>query len=1025
MPATIHRRLKYEPGDYELLRIYKCTNYVGRKLLQNVFEWGLQLPENETLKEHIVKKNNYSNHAYKKRYDEGQKKLIEAYDEHIGEKFDVTILYKLIQDTSCNIAPIYDKLWITPNSSQLEYLLYSIKCLRNEIAHGLIPLNHASSHQMIEKCRNDFSNLIEAAGVRYERNVTTERTDLNTDFDEIINHPLIENEINQLFREQIHEKSKNKMVTEGGQEMKEKYNKQSDLNPLSLIDGTNFRLPVKKVYKKMEIRDCGRHSKNIFIDTNDILRLTDSCQTVKELNEAVDLVILEGPTGSGKTTITKLILSEWSTNSSCLIKGILEYNILIYMECRNPNIESLNELLHYLMPSTCNNLGEDPAKTLSACTVLIIIDSLDELNEQSEMLVKELLELMMMKNVTGICTMRPTKAQDVFTLIPSELTRVHLKSRGIPDDQRGSFVEMYHKELLQQGKSDQSTQELMQHVSKSSIRLQEHLRYPINLVHLVYLWAIAPQKVKFITTATELYSSIHEVVQIHLSERLIHNALTKHLKNKEREEQIQIFLKALYMEAMVNLTKQHFCILPKDSETVLETVCEANSLPKCEMLSAFLVTKSLWSGLTVETEYRISHTDMQEYLAACCIFNAVRDHKFENKLVTRICCENKSRSFRMNSLRRSLSRSNSIVKHNPITDVLQLFFPNSNIPIKDYQNVLKHLSGLFVLNKKSMCKDEAKDLVNLLKMSGMEQSDDWLDIYAETKGNKFMEKCLRDLCSNMLCGDITIRDSRLAAYAILLTPDSSHGCRGNSACAVRAKSIIINLKNPPSELPGLQVVMSHAIKLKCNVEVHLYYNWRNPCSGGNTALFNETHIRCNLVEVRGSPTSNELRTMYSTLEKLYISICCDNHARDVLPIIKSEEFSKLKSINVHLKCGDVSSEALLPLDLYKSTTKVLFLSDVDDNNVAWAAGVARALQLQNGEYDCLYLPNNQLTSAGFLNLVQCLHQQNVKIVGRIGITSEMNEEDLEEAMDAIKAAAWNQLQCGVLWYFSAERMEGW
>ncbi|CAL4157497.1 unnamed protein product [Meganyctiphanes norvegica] len=1014
MAAFSYNRMIYEPEDYQFIRVYKCVNHVGRILLQNVFEWGLRLPPNKTLKEYIIVKNKFTILAYSKRYDEDQKNLIEDYNMHDGDFFDICILYKLIQDTSFNVASTYDKLWTTQNSSQLEYLIYSIKNIRNKIYHNRMSLDKADAHQMIEEFRNLFLNLVEAAGVRYGRDVTADKTELNTDIDEIINYQIMDVEIQQLFSEQFHERSKNKIVTEGAQEMKEKYKEQSDLNPLTLIDGTNFIIPVMKVYKKLEIQECGRHSKNILIDSNDILRLNESCKTVKDLEEAVDLVILQGPTGSGKTTITKLLLAEWSSNPKSLIKGLLDYNLLIYMECRNPDIESLNMLLHCLMPSTCNNHDVDPVNTLAACKVLIIMDSLDELNEHSAALVKELLELMKMKNVTGICTVRPTKIQDVFAFVPSELKTVHLKSRGIPGDQRGPFIEMYHEELRKQGKSDQSTQELMKHLSKSSSQLEEHLRYPINLVHLVYLWAIAPLKVKFVTTATELYSSIHEVVQIKLSERLIYNSLTKHLTDEERKKQTMKFLEALYIEALLNLTCQHFCILPKGSEAELVKVCIENDLPHSEMLSSFLVTKSLWTGFTVKTEYSISHTDMQEYLAACCIFNAVKDQNYLQKLETRICNYSQTGSFNIDTLIRSF-RINTITK-NPVTDVLKLFYLSSEIPLKNYQNVLKHLSGLFVLNNKSMSKNVAKDLVKLFKKSGMRNPEDWLDIYAENNNDKRMTKYLNVLCGDMLRGDIIVKDSRLAAYTRLLDPASS---------PIRAKSLMIKLEKSSSDLPDLQELMSHAIKLQCSVELHLYHNWRKPQPGFIHAILNETQKSCNLKVIRGSPSSNELCASYSTLKKLYISICDKNHATDALPMLNSINLPKLRAIYIHMKCGDVFSHDLFPLNFSYSTNIVLFLSNVDDRNIEWAVGIACALQLANGAYQCLYLPNNHLSSSGFLHLVHSLHKNNVKILVRIGVTSDIIDEDLDEALDAATKAATNLLQCDLLWYFSAERMEGW
>ncbi|CAL4094847.1 unnamed protein product [Meganyctiphanes norvegica] len=968
-----YRKVEYKPEDYQFIRVYKCINHVGLRLILMIFEWGLRLPSDETLREHILRIKGYPNRQFKNRYDDGQRKLIDAYDVHNGEKFDVSILYKLIQDTSCDIASPQENVWYTQNDSQLEYLLYRTKCARNDISHSQISLDKAGAHEMIEVYRTLFVNLLEAAGVRYERVVTTEKSYLNNDIDEIIDYPLMENEIQHLFREQIHERSKNKMVKEGGLEMKEKYKGQSDVNPLTLIDGTNFRLPVRKIFQKLDIRDCGRHAKNMLIDSNDVLRLNDSCETVKDLHEAVDLVILEGPTGSGKTTITKLLLAEWSTNSQSLIKGLFDYDLLIYTECRNPNTESLDKLLQCLMPSTCNNLEEDPTKTLSSCTVLLIIDSLDEINDHSERLVKELLELLKRKNVTGICTMRPTKAQDVFALVPPELNRVHLKSTGIPDDQRGHFVEMYHEELRKQGKSDQSTQELIQHLSNLASRLQEHLRYPINLVHLVYLWAIAPQKVKFVTTATELYSSIHEVVQIKLSDRLINNPSTKNLPNDERKKYTMKFLEGLYIEAMLNLSHQHFCILPKNSEVELKKLCKELGLPQCEMLSAFLVTKNLWTGLTCETEYRISHTDMQEYLAACCIFKAVKDQNYQNIIKARICPGSQSETL-FNTINRKLRKN-----PNPVSDILNIFFPKKDIPLKDYQNVLKHLSGLFVLDTRSMSKCEAKDLIKLFKKSGMHHPEDWLDIYAETKKDMYMLKYLRDECGGMLSGDIIVKDSRLAAYAILLKPGSSqsgHGDVTDSPSAVTAKSLIINLKNPSSELPDLQLLMRHAKNLTCSVEVHLYYSWRKPQPGVIDSILDETHISTirrvepGTRKIGGIPTS-------CIATPLSVSQSSVFHSHSIMPVLCPMSLPLLGHSLNYLVCGGPTTDTQNLLVSLSNIINIAFYSELKTEYNTLPINIVN-LKIENDEYHTSqYFPSGSVTQMNSKSLFPIM-VENIK-----------------------------------------------
>ncbi|KAK4308631.1 hypothetical protein Pmani_019690 [Petrolisthes manimaculis] len=318
----------------------------------------------------------------------------------------------------------------------------------------------------------------------------------------------------------------------------------------------------------------------------------------EECTPKPQMLILEGPAGMGKTTLTMLMVNEWldsvrdtmEESVERTIEGLDYYDLVLKINCRDSHLTSFEDLLkHYMNKTFCKYRNLLPCLT-KECRLLIIIDGYDERNSKSRELIEDvLLNLKHSNNSTILCTTRPEHLVDFIQIVPSEYEKNVMELTGIPVDLRADFMEKYFQEIKRVMGSKESGQELVDKVERE--KHKEHYNVPLNLAILAWLFHFQPAKVTDVSSQTELYYHTHQMLKDKLDDRLVMHNLTKNDDKWEREDKIEEWLLEFYLKTFLTLS-DNILYLDKPIINDLRSVCRRLKLPPLEVLGAFLTLKN-------------------------------------------------------------------------------------------------------------------------------------------------------------------------------------------------------------------------------------------------------------------------------------------------------------------------------------------------------------------------------------------------------------------------------------------------
>nr|XP_053636072.1 LOW QUALITY PROTEIN: uncharacterized protein LOC128691257 [Cherax quadricarinatus] len=620
-------------------RMLKALSECGRRVLHHTFCWGTpDKPATTTLDHYLSNLKQTSSANYLKlkskdrRFDKTQKKLINRSAN--GREFDVPLLCRSIKLACENVAPLSDPVWIT-DSAQMESYITAINNMRNNAAHGPLAVTDEDYHENMRKFRELLTGCLKTSGERYGRDqteVNKEIQQMNDDLDYIMNEILSEEDIMKYCSDDI----KQIIIKDSCGKLKEILQQITCVNPVPCISD-NFQLEVDKIFVDIEIKQVRRRGNNEHIDYRDLLSLVQTTSVASCVSSGTQqqgssprpqILLLEGVAGSGKTTLVKLITKQFIQGGQGNIKDLDNYDLLLWVQCRDPTINSYHHLLHRLLPDVSAKFRNIVPKIIKLCKVIIIVDGLDELNNNSRTLVKSLLlEFQNSINTTFICTSRPETVEIFSLTIPEDYDVTNANLRGIKQEHMAEFVRQTHQEIIKLTNSNRNTFKLVRKVMEVT-GLHEHLRLPMNLTFLVYILDQEPDELNIRTiTQTQLYHKIHHMCQSKLLERLTNCSKTKIMNESSVQNGVQEILKIIYATSLESLSRDQLSL---EEETVDELIsaCNKHDIPYHEMLSAFLSLKPIWTWQGIKERYSAPHKGIQDYFSALHIVMTLK-HQLE------------------------------------------------------------------------------------------------------------------------------------------------------------------------------------------------------------------------------------------------------------------------------------------------------------------------------------------------------------------------------------------------------------
>lgn len=805
-------------SDFNKYRLYEISARVGQDVMYHVFQWGCPKPSTMSLREFLVRQKEMSSSTFKHRFDKLQREKIDA--DPRGNTYDITLLFACIQVGCSDLARVGDEAWIT-NESRLEYFLQAIKNFRNELAHNTLEnITETEIFSKIEEMRTMFTKTIELAGLKYKRpqqEIESFIRELNENLNCARDTPLSPLDFEQYSQEIMTQRAhlKNLVHSRGKDELKAVYSVESQVDPVSFISGTQS-LEIASVFTRVEMVHGSQKDFTQEPNYENILEIKNSS------GDKPPIVLVEGVAGAGKTTLCKLIMSSWSKGNG-LVYGLNQYDLVFHIKCNNSSISSfLSFLISQLPKTSCLLRDEDLIRSVVNSNVLFLVDGLDEINSSSNKLLTELFHKHFKGNAGNmriLCTTRPERLDFIDKMVPSVVKMCHLRLTGISKDRRVEFVTKLNCEMKKTGQGHEDINGLITFLTTST-KLSEHFRFPLNLVLLTYLWAIHPDAVKLLTSATSLYCAIMEMTQKKLIKRLALRKGTQNLSELEIKERCSKFLEAMFRESLLAL-RWDAVVLKKESMDRLVNVCRQLGIPSHELFSASLTLTKRWTLSGGEEEAGFPHKGLQDFYASQSILLSIS--KKDKKIIRSIkkdiykILEAKNILFEVkadilqyveNRISMSLSEQKTIYSllqdlHKEDTERLQL---------NRYQNTLVHLAGLLTMHDNDMLEQYAEEVVNLLVKSGLKDPEQWLNVVAEAECSPTVAK---EVGKVIFPDRWKVRDGHLEAASILLKYTLVY-------------HIELDIDSDPRKLPGFVKFLEQLSQYSCDVHLNLHQHWQHP-----------------------------------------------------------------------------------------------------------------------------------------------------------------------------------------------------
>ncbi|XP_068230505.1 uncharacterized protein [Palaemon carinicauda] len=597
----------FNEDDFNFSKLFKCVNSVGEHAMRDVVRAMYSHPSlnsdggNKSLHQYFI------DIGWSKRNikDRITKLHVEFLEGNLNDaEFDISFAC-VIMTEACK--DLWNKLSNTATTAVEE-----LKKMRNKICHKygidsdeLSPLTdnlkrilkdiYVGVGDVVDKDFSDDVNNMESAiqGIVCAK---IEHIDLDTYLKDV-----------EKFRKDL----KFFMIHKGKEEFYSSYSKLRILNPCIWMTEEEMentalsRYQVDTIFTPLKI-EHSRHN----IEIEDIFTVT---KKIKGTEQKPSALVMHGLAGCGKTSLCHFVIHEWcKSNSDRSIIGIDDFDLIIFVEIRRVRSKSLLTFLtEECMVQTCKTLQHgDIIPTLKDLGILVVIDGFDEAKRGISLeLVNDIFCKFSDKRI--LVTTRPEYKDDVLC-ISRKFSVSFLEIQVCGFDERGLKI-FSEKVFAAVEKNEQRRQKelssFLQYMETTGKVLDEHLKLPLTLSLLIYLWREDSTIVFRIASATMLYLEIFNLCQKRLSERL-----EKQGRGRLEKELNEVTF-CLGQQAWSLLLEGDLLLLTEEEFRSLKKECRSRSVDVINFLSTYLYCETDENESLQKRKFAFLHKTQMEYLA--------------------------------------------------------------------------------------------------------------------------------------------------------------------------------------------------------------------------------------------------------------------------------------------------------------------------------------------------------------------------------------------------------------------------
>ncbi|XP_076065781.1 uncharacterized protein LOC143039514 [Oratosquilla oratoria] len=891
--------------DKNLLKIQKFIKRIGQYVLLNVFQWGYQGGDRYP-------------YPYVLDSSPNRQKLKKILNRWMGDlkatkpetEFDVPLLYHLIQ-CSCGLAPFEDRVWESTEGDELESLIFLVKNYRDNHCHA--KPNEVVSEERMKKMATElrklYTRILQRAGEYFK--VDSERVEVT------IYH--IQTAILAVMKADVSIEFKDK-------------------NALKKLLQSDGKLELCEAYKGVQKMWLGTQVLcDEMFDIGDIYMKTDMMLTVANENVDIeemfevwkaerkhrDILVVTGSAGSGKTTMFKYLIHNWITKCE-RIKGLLDYDLVLYVECRSSCMVSLGQFIQTLMPMTAANFkkNNDIRFVLSRLRVLVLVDGVDEMSPAT---IGFLTSIFCIEEDTVhiICSTRNEGFSSLINICKrTERKTVQFSLGGVAGSDIRNFTFQVLRKFGNETYQTAGWNDICGFFLARSSRLTSALRSPLLLTILVLLW-VWKVKVGRLTTGSSVNEEIERLICIRLVENLSIHPMTRKVSIRDLQARVFRILEKIHKTAFEMLSESK-TILPRSHVKALKVECVQLGLPFKEVTSAFLNVRQSFEGTRVVNSYSFYHKTDQEFKAA----------KYSTLIFART------------------GDFNAIRPHEPNSTVMSLQYYTYQI-------------GILRNNYPSeMLKNHSGDIVHAANMERDVTEGEWLDFLVEGDCHDTLCHALGRIMMSQENKKWVIEDAMVNGLATLLQYTAP-------------EALDLKVGANPDGFPNLRellpIVAAVPLKLWLDFQDHYVYCTSVRSDFYLAQVLDHPGRRCVLKGFSGSLSCS----MIPRLAECMTWVCLRVNFEELLVFDgKLPALSQLRRFELLLN-DDVYHSASKYPTLRSSAVVLLALPSLRDDHVIWACDVLQAILSK--AFFRIKLFGCKLSIAGVEAFMKGLHQNQVRI----------------------------------------------